>query len=274
MKVNKRNTLIFIIVTLASGWIGVLIDNILTDQQEGNTLGMLMWLILPFLTSIILRIISHDRKDIGIKPNFRRNFKWYLIAIGIYPFVTVILVGIALIFGSVEHFDFNLKSFISFALFSTMASIPKNIFEEFAWRGYLTPKLIDLGIDSWLLYLISGLVWSLWHSAYYLVFLPDSYFTSTSRISTLLFGCMVMVCWTVMYVEIYRLTKSVWPCVLMHMVGNSFPTVLVATDGFISFTNNSDIWLNPNNGIIAIILYLFIGILLRKYRLQRDVGGK
>lgn len=69
MKKLKRNIFIFSIVTLTSGWIGVFIDNIFTEQPEGNSLGMLIWLVLPFLTSIILRITSHDRKDTGVKPN-------------------------------------------------------------------------------------------------------------------------------------------------------------------------------------------------------------
>lgn len=269
MKIQKRNIIIFIIVTLASGWIGVLIDNILTEQPEGNSLGMLIWLVLPFLASIILRIANHDKKDIGIKLNFLKNIKGYLLAFCIYPFVTIISIGIALIFGCIEHYSFSLESLISLALYYVLACIFKNIFEEFAWRGYLTPKLIELGIDNWKLYLFSGLIWGLWHSAYYLVFLPDSYFTSTSRITTLFFGCIIMVCWTVMYVEIYRLTKSVWACVLMHMIGNSL-TAIVSADGYISLTPNSDIWLNPTNGIISMILYLSIGILLRKYRLQRS----
>ena len=271
MKKLKKNIFIFSIVTLTSGWIGVFIDNILTEQPEGNSLGMLIWLVLPFLASIILRITSHDRKDMGVKPNFLNNFKEYLLAICIYPFVTAILIGIALILGCIEQYSFNLESLISLALFYTLAGMLKNIFEEFSWRGYLTPKLIKLGIDNWKLYFVSGLIWGLWHSAYYLVFLPDSYFTSTSRITTLFFGCLIMMCWTVMYVEIYRLTKSVWACVLMHMIGNSL-TAIVSADGNISLTPNSDIWLNPTNGIISMILYLSIGILLRKYRLQRSEG--
>ena len=35
---------------------------------------------------------------------------------------------------------------------------------------YLTPKLIELKLNDWFIYIISGLVWSLWHAAYYLVF--------------------------------------------------------------------------------------------------------
>ena len=32
---TKRNLIIFIIVTLSCGWLGVLLDSILTEQPEG-----------------------------------------------------------------------------------------------------------------------------------------------------------------------------------------------------------------------------------------------
>ena len=70
---NRRNLMVFIIVTLGSGWFGVFIDSILIDQPEGNSLGMGLWLILPLITSIILRIVNHDWKDAGIKLFFRKN---------------------------------------------------------------------------------------------------------------------------------------------------------------------------------------------------------
>ena len=64
-----------------------------------------------------------------------------------------------------------------------------------------------------------------------------------------------MVCWSIMYVEIYRLTKSVWPCVIMHAIEDAVPTVLVTITGIITLTNSSDFWLNPISGVIC---YCFI----------------
>jgi membrane protease YdiL (CAAX protease family) len=273
-KINKRryNLLIFIIVVLISGWLGVLLDSILTEQPEGNSLGMGLWLLLPLLTAILLRIICSDWKDIGIKPNFKGNIKWYLVSLVIYPLITIIIVGFALLLGCTDLSNGEMYTFFSLAAVSVAGNFIKNIFEEFAWRGYLTPKLIELKINDWLIYLISGLVWALWHAAYYMVFLPNDYFESISRMSMLLTGCVLMVCWTVMYVEIYRLTKSVWPCVLMHAVEDAFPTVLVTTSGIITFTKNGDFWLNPISGVIATVLFLGIGLLLRSFRVKKELA--
>lgn len=264
-----HNLIIFIVIALGSGWIGVIVDSFLPEQPEGNSLGLGLWLTMPFLTGIILRIISRDRKDMGLRPNFKGNGKWYLLSVSIYLIVTVITIGLACILGSADISGFEIKTFLSLALFSTAGGFVKNIFEEFAWRGYLTPKLIELNISDWLVYGISGIVWALFHMAYYLFFLPDSYFTVISRSGMALTSVVLLTCWAVMYVEIYRLTKSVWPCVLMHAIEDAFPTVLT-TGGFILFTRSGDLWFNPNSGIIAIVIYLGIGLCLRSVRIKRD----
>lgn len=166
----KLHLLIFMFIVLASGWVGVILDSFLTDRPEGNSLGMGLWLILPFLSCILLRVISRDWNDFGIKLNLNGNFKWYFVALLIYPCVTVITISLALIFGVANITNFEMSSLFSLILMSTIGNFIKNIFEEFSWRGYLTPKLIELKLNDWFIYIISGLVWALWHAAYYLVF--------------------------------------------------------------------------------------------------------
>jgi len=265
---TKKNLVIFIVVTLVSGWIGVLLDMALPEQPQGNSLGMGLWLVLPFLTGIILRLISRDSKDLGVKPNVKGNIKLYLLSLSVYPAVTVITVGLAFVFGNAGISGMQINVLIPLMAASFASAFIKNIFEEFARRGYLTPKLIELKVNDWLIYIISGLVWALWHLAYYLVFLPDSIFESLSRTGYVFIGCALMVCWSVMFVEIYRLTKSVWPCVLMHAVEDAVPTLLV-TEGFIVFSKKEDIWCNPTSGIIATALLLGVGFLLRSMRIKR-----
>ena len=281
MNTDKKNNpnlhlSIFVILVLASGWLGVLLDSLLTEQPEGNSLGMGLWLILPFLTSLLLRTIGRDWKDIGIKLNLKGNVKWYVVSLSIYPLVTIITVSLALLLGVSNLAHFEISSLFPLIFVSIISNFIKNIFEEFTWRGYLTPKLIERKVNDWLIYLISGLIWALWHAAYYLVFLPNQYFESVSRLDMLLSGCILMVSWTVMYVEIYRITKSVWPCVLMHAVEDAVPTVLVTITGIITFTKSGDFWLNPISGVIATILFLGIGLLLRSIRItkERELNSK
>ncbi len=270
MRPNKLHLSIFIVVTLLSGWLGVGVDSLLKDRAQEESLGMLIWLVLPLFTAIILRTIARDWKGFGLAPNFKGNAKWYLTAVFIYPCVTLIMIAVASMLGCINWPTFQADTFLSLAVTSMIINLFKNIFEEFSWRGYLTPSLLSLKLNDWLVYLISGLVWSLWHAAYYLVFLPDSYFETISRIGMVLIGCVLMTCWTMMFVEMYRLTKSVWPCLLMHAVEDAVPTVLVATGGFVTFTKGSDAWLNPIHGIAATVLFLAVGFVLRTIRIKKE----
>lgn len=56
----------------------------------------------------------------------------------------------------------------------------------------------------------------------------------------------------------------------MHAAEDAIPTVLVMTGGYISFTNGSDLLLNPITGIVANVLFLAIGLTLRKLRMIKE----
>lgn len=267
---NRRNLMVFIIVTLGCGWFGVFIDSILIDQPEGNSLGMGLWLILPLITSIILRIVNHDWKDAGIKLNFRKNWKWYLVSLLIYPLSMLLSVLIAFMFGKVDIKQMSLITYLPIILIMIPGNIVKNIFEEFSWRGYLAPKLIALKLNDWMIYLITGFVWSFWHAAYYLVFLPDTYFEETTRFNMLISGWIVMTCWSVMFVEIRRLTNSVWPCIIMHTIEEAVPTALVTIGGYIVFSQSQRTWFDPISGILVNVIFVIIGLLLRAHRMKRE----
>lgn len=49
---------VFIVAVISCGSIGVLVDSLLTEQPEGETLGMGIWLVLPLLTVIIILLFS------------------------------------------------------------------------------------------------------------------------------------------------------------------------------------------------------------------------
>lgn len=120
-----------------------------------------------FLTVLLLRFSSHDWYDFGMKPRVKGNLKWYLLAVAIFPVVTILVAGGAWAFNIAEMYQFEARVFISIVVASLLPSMVINIFEEFAWRGYLTPKLIKLKVNDWLIYGIVGLVWALWHAAYF-----------------------------------------------------------------------------------------------------------
>ena len=268
---SKRYLFYFIGITLISGWLGVAVDHILTEQPEGNSLGMGVWLILPFLSAIIFRAKEHDWKSFGIALNLKSNCKWYILSIFIYPIITAITLSLALIFNCAEFSNSVWNTFLPLALSYVLSSFIKNIFEEFAWRGYLTPKLMEQGLNDWMLYGVSGLIWGLWHTAYYIVFLPDTYFQAISRLGMVFVGCVLMIAWSILFVEIYRVTYSVWPCVILHAMEDAVPTALVTNSRFVKLTTVGEIFFNPITGIVAAVIIISIGLFIRKKRIFHEM---
>lgn len=266
----RRNLIYFIIITLASGWLGVLVDRILTKQPNGNSLGMGIWLTLPLLCAVIFRIREKEWKSFGLTLNIKYGWKGYVIAIFIYPTIIVVTTLLAMCLGCVKFSMNSWSAFLSVAVAALAGSFVKNIFEEFAWRGYLTPRLLGCKLNDWFIYGISGLIWGLWHAAYYLVFLGDEYFVTSSRLETLISGCFVMVVWSILFVEIYRMTKSVWACVILHSMEEMTSTILATAGVFEKYSGWGQMLFNPITGIFSLIIIAGVGLFLRKERIYQQ----
>lgn len=270
---NKRDKIalaIFVFVTLTAGIFGYMLDQVLTDQPEGNSLGMGLWLVLPLLTGIVLRIINKDLKEIGARTNFRNNMKWYGVAVLVYPFIMLISIIIAKAGGGLTIGKFESGALFALMLTTFFGSCIKNIFEEFAWRGCLVPYLEKTKMNDWLLYFTSGLVWGMWHITYYMFFLPDEYFTETSRPMMVVIGIVLMIFWSPLFVELRRLTNSVWPCVILHAMEDAVPTLLFVTTDVFRIKKSLSVMIDPISGFVTTAILLLIGLSLRKYRIKKN----
>ena len=175
-KMGKRDKIIlaiFVFISITAGVFGYLLDQVLTEQPEGNSLGMGLWLVLPFLTGIVLRIINKDMKQMGVQPNFKHNLKWYAVAVLVFPGIMLISIIVAKIAGGLIVGEIESSALFVLMVTTFFSNCIKNIFEEFAWRGCLIPYLEKTGMNDWVLYFSSGLIWGMWHIAYYMFFLPD-----------------------------------------------------------------------------------------------------
>ncbi|HEY6021751.1 MAG TPA: CPBP family intramembrane glutamic endopeptidase, partial [Candidatus Paceibacterota bacterium] len=150
----------------------------------------------------------------------------------------------------------------AFAMFFIFA-----IFEEVGWRGYLAPKLASLGINSYLGYAITAVVWASWHLPYIreltwvyssedlMTFLPRFYLTCFAL--SILFG------------EIRNITGTFWPAVVMHAAGNSFGHPLSAD--FVTILAGREYLGNISNGFFLIALAGLLGIIINRWRLRKAV---
>jgi hypothetical protein len=268
-KQTVRNLILFTVIVVMCGWIGMLIDNFVPEQPEGESLGMGIWLVLPLLSVIVLRTFAGDGwKDAGLRPRLKKNAVWYVVSFFIFPAVTAITLVIGNVVGWIDLSHFSINAFVPVFFGLMLYGFIKNIFEESVWRGYLTAKLLKLNLSDLSLYLIVGLIWSVWHMPYYLGFLPDETITAVLPVSPMVFffvATVVTLAWTVMFVELYRLTNSIWPVVLLHAVEDSLINPLVI-DGHINIASGMEIFISPIFGIIPTALYLLIGLWLRRIR--------
>jgi uncharacterized membrane protein YsdA (DUF1294 family) len=272
-KKTIRHLSIFISIALLCGWLGVWLDRHLPGQPGNESLGMLLWLVVPLLAAIGLLLFGGGSwKALRLKPNLQKNIPWYLTAILIYPLTT----GLVLLLGSSTgwiHFEnFRIELYFSTFLNFILINFIKNFFEEAVWRGYLTEQLLKIKTKDLWLYLIVGGVWGAWHLPYYLHFLPDSEIYQVLPVSSMYFALWAivsMIGWSVMFVELYRITQSVWPVVVLHTIEDSVINHLIF-DKHILIEQGKEIIVSPIVGTAPLCIYIIIGLVLRSIRIRKE----
>lgn len=270
-RLTLRNLALFSAIVLASGWLGRWLD-LAMGNPATESLGMLLWLVTPSLFALLLRAFAGDGwADSGFKPNFQGNGRWYLVALLVNPMIMMLTLAAA---GSLQLVTFPGLSLATVAsitqtfLAGVVPQFIKNIFEEAAWRGYLTPKVYSLGLNDYAGHLLVGFIWGAWHIPYYLFFLDRSLlqsFTSLPVAAFIPLSIVVMMVWALVYGELRLLTGSIWPLVLMHMVEDAFVNQLLI-DGHVAFVAGGELLASPVTGAISILLFLAVGVGLNRYR--------
>ena len=271
MKANKRtlrNVILFSFVAVVCGWVGVGVDKLLGQPSNLESLGALIFISSPILCMVLLRLFGGDGwKDLPLKPNFRRNARWYLFAIVVYPVVIGITLFVGKLFGWVDVRKFSIAAYFPVFIAAFLPQCLKNIFEESVWRGYLTVKVEQLTQNEWLVYLVVALVWQVWHLPYYLILLDDAYLASFFPFGNVLFvviSFVVIGVWTIMYTEIFFLSRSLLLVVLMHAMEDALNPLI--SDGFAVVSPDKALLVSPSFGLIPLLLYLVIGLWLRRIR--------
>lgn len=255
MKTDRRGAFIaFIIFTLLTGWIGWGVDRLMgLDSTTFETPGILIWIAGPLVAAIIYWLVT-KRFFVGLKPNLREGWPWWIAAAVVFPIVTLIVVAIARAFGTVDLSTFTLAGVASAAAATFGAEFVKNIFEEFVWRGVLVAELVKRNMSDWMIYLISGGVWALWHVPYYLAFLSLADVHAVLPVSRgviTVLALFTMMGWGILFTEIYRLAGSIWPAVILHTVEDAVVTTQLL-NGAISFTSTTGALLfSPSMGIVT-----------------------
>ena len=272
-----RNILLFALAVALAGWIGFGIKSLTGSTSPLQNLGMLVFLVLPPLAGLLLRAFGGDGwSDIGWRPGLRGNLAGYAIALFIFPVIIGLLLLAGVLAGSTTLAGFATQGFGAFLAAVGMVFLSdffKNIFEEFSWRGYLTPRLQALGLPDLANHLLTGLVWASWHVPYWLFLLDRSTlknFTSQSFAVFLPLSILNIVTSAILYGEVRLLTNSTWATVLLHTSANAVSLALLL-NGFVKIDPAAEIWFTPGGfGIIGIALVTLAGLGLYLYRMKKQ----
>ena len=277
MNKQIRNIIIFAFFTVGGGWLGIWLNNVTGNTQPPmQSLGALVWLTSPALSGFLLRAFGGDGwKDSGFGLNLISGWKWYLIALLVYPLAALLTFGLATALRAISADGFAAQGFsayLSAAGVMLVGSLMKNIFEEFAWRGYLTPRLDAAKVNPLLNHLIVGILWWSWHLPYYYYFLDRAVLqaaVSTSIPVFLFIGLIVMPPTAFLFGELRLLSKSTWTVFVLHNVINALSMPLII-NGFIKVNGTLGVIFTPTNeGIFTSILFGVAGWMLYQYRMKQ-----
>lgn len=258
-----RNIIIFAALVIALGWAGFMIARS-DGTEDSRQLGLLLFIIGPVVAMVLLRLLFGDGwKDLGLHPHFKGNLIWYLASILIYPVVVGLVILIGIIVGTTNFTGKSFGTFLAAVGTAFVGVLVKNIFEEFGWRGYLTPRLDSLNIRPLTNHLITGLIWGVWHIPYWLALVTPQEMSSITSKSLGLFivtSIIGIIASSIIFGEIRLATGSVWPAWLLHNVNNAVIAAVI-TGGFLTVKPAADLWLTPGmDGILSIALIVIVGL--------------
>lgn len=262
-----RKKTIWLIVIFSIAVNGVAwISRLLGGSPASPGLGFILWGIAPLLVSMLMRAMTRDWSNLGIKPAVGKNIQWYVVSFLALP----VLMGLTLLVGnffSVSSVsNFLLGRYLQTALTALPIFFVFAIFEEAGWRGYLAPKLDSLGCNRYVAAALVAIVWASWHLPYFReltwVYSSEDLITYLPRFYLVCFALSIL------YGEIRNLTGTFWPAVLMHAAGNSFGHPLSAD--YVTLALGKEYLGNVGNGFFFIIFVGLLGVAINWWRLRNS----
>lgn len=277
---TTRNLVIFTAVSLTAGFLGIALNQLTTVTNPMQGPGALLWLASPLVVGLLLRHFGGDGwADLGLNPHLKTGWHWYLVGVLIPVLVTAVVLLPAVLIGAADLSGLatqGLPAFLTAAMATFTAVMVKNIFEEFAWRGYLTPRFAARRLTPLLSALLTGLIWAGWHVPYYLYYLDRTTLTGHTPLSLpvfILLSFLVLPFHALAYGELRLLSGSVWPAWLMHNTANAISLSLISGSFLTLNPSFSGVLLSPSTeGLLSSLLMGLIGLGLYRRRQQTERG--
>ena len=213
---------------------------LLSLYPDGNTIGSSILFILMNLVPMIVAIIfaKYEKKKQIIKNMFlqKEEITPYILAVC----SVIIYYGLSALLGNVKFANETILSLLSYIPWAIL----QGGLEECGWRWYLQPKF-DIK-KYFLKMIIISIIWFLWHIPLYRL----SWITAGSS-NYLIFYLMILGN-TFMFGAIKEYSKGVLPCVIAHILIDSFAVLMLV-----------------QNNIIPIIILVIIEIVISVFAIRK-----
>ena len=261
---KSRAVLVFFVVAFGVPWIGWTLVAVLHPRPH-TALWWLLFLtgcfcsVAGFLASYVENGWPGPASLISRVLTFRLPIIWWLYALFLFSLGGVIS---TVIFGYTHNASIGaVRPMMLFAMFS-----PSSLFwfvtgplgEEFGWRGFLLPRLLEK-YSPLASAILLGFVWELWHiPLYYRMFLHD--FHSTLRFTIGIMGLSLLV--TILFIHTNR---SLGPVIVLHWTANVTMSAVHKVFPGIKLTDAQDPYDMITMAIVtAIVVVLFMPSLRRR----------
>jgi hypothetical protein len=256
---------VFSVVTLGSGWIGLLVDNALGIPHSMEALGTLIWIMTPLLAGAVMALSDPALRRSYATSWLPGRLRTYGVALAVFPLSFAIAIAIGWAAGWLS--PAGLGAFGGFVAAGVLGTVLKNVAEEGAWRGYLAPALIGRQLSAPWVWLVSGMIWSLWHIPYYVWFIDEALIRPVYDVPPIVYALMtvpIMICWAPLFTELRILSGSLWPGLVAHSIANL--TQIPLSMGGLPIAAGRNLLVSPLVGIVpnAFILAVGLGLWARR----------
>ncbi|SCW33121.1 CAAX protease self-immunity [Ruminococcaceae bacterium YRB3002] len=242
MNITKKRLLIYLGLSFGMAWLIFVVFIFTGHTWSGSTPEMISLVSLGMLTPAIAHVLTRKITGEGFKLSGNNSMmlgidlkgkKWMIFLLAIFLPVVYSTLGDVIIwmicpeaFGETSVSTFVVIIYPLFAVVNGVVLSFAAFGEEFGWRGYMMPKLIELmGMPKAII--IGGIIWGLWHAP--LTCTGHNFgmdYPGFPYVGIILMCLMCIALGTVLTYVALR-TNSVWPAAFMHAVNNASPSVLV-----------------------------------------------
>ena len=234
-----------------------------------QSFAKLLWLVVPAIFAGLFISRGKWWPQVGLAPRFGTAGPWYLLALLGGPLISGALLLLSDLFGAAKFSPLSVSAQWTLSGHLLLPLLIKNLFEEFCWRGYFTPRFQETKMAGLPGHLVTGLIWAMWHLPYWLVFLPPievSFYGGLPVLPFIALAFVMLPLQSVFYGELRLVSGSVWPAYIFHVVANVL-TFGMLRNAFIKIDGPLAILITPGSqGVLYSVALFAIGMAMMKYR--------